>query len=207
MTAMRGPAFATLGTECVGALGRAAHNNEVAAARRPADAGAATLGSDSEWPGLTEGDDGHDRLRPVPSNPIAMPGDAVSSVPIEVASDPIEPHSIVVAERLRHFTDYVKARWELSATEGSHEPGAWYITASDPLHAFRPVEGLEGADKEGVRFRDPPGLPVDPRAVAQVCALDPGERAVVDFRLGRHRKERTLERDLGHAERLSERLF
>ena len=101
----------------VGALTRAAHHDEVAAPRRPTDAGAATLGSDPKRPALTERNDRNDGLWSVARYPVAMLGDAVSSIPIQVAGDPIELHLVLVAERFRHLSYDPEALWELITSE------------------------------------------------------------------------------------------
>ncbi len=104
----------------VSALAGTAHDDEVPVASRPTDRASTPFRADPKGSRLTEGKDGHGGSRQVAGDPIAMPGDAVTAVSIQVAGDALELCPIAVAERLRHLANHFETGGKFTGPECCH---------------------------------------------------------------------------------------
>ena len=178
-----------------GALARPAHHEQVTRSGPVQNGRAAAGRPQPERAGRAEGDECDDGLGQVPGHPVAVPGDAVGPVAVEVHPDLGESDPVPVRKRRRHLPQVVR-RWR---TVVEHP------TVGEPGFGDGPVVHVHGppapwrlrqqSREQLVRAVAPTGPVVHPRAVGEHAALHPSEGVVEPDRATV--EQRRLPRDVG----------
>ena len=163
--------------------------------------GGAAPGTEQEAARMAERDDGDERLGDGARDPVAVPGDAVTAVAVEVGAHRVEGTLVVRRERRADVLERGRQRHLAGDVRPArHQPRCRHDPPVELLLGLLPRRGLEQPAEEVVGMAQPAGDVVDPRGVVEVMPHQAGE-AVVRARGAGLLEERRLPREpggLGH---------
>ena len=161
-----------------GALARPAHHEQVAGPGPEQQRRAAAGGAEPEGPGGAEGDQRDDGLGQLPRHAVAVPGDAVRAVAVEVDPHLREPHAVVHGEHRGHCAQVLRRGRPVVEQPAVGETRF----GDDPVVHVHGVPAprrlLQQAGEEPVRAAAPAGLLVHPGAVVELPPRQAGEGRV-----------------------------
>src|SRR3954451_18293784 len=160
-----------------GALARTAHDHEVAVAQGEAKAGAsAPRGPQEEWPGRAERDDGNHRVRRTPAaDPVAVPGHAVPTVPVEAhtgTDESLAELGPVVAVQCGASLGEQWMGQRLVSGVPAEQPRNGYLTLVHLASVLPPADIAQQYLEHILRAGDPAGQVVHPRSPAELLPGD-----------------------------------